>query len=226
VFLTDLPGTHDSDGEIRDGALSFHRPRPRTGIVRPSTNPDIEMPAPPRVGEDDPWRARPRRQQKLAARPQGAYDIVEVAPFVGEVFGRLHRPYQVERRGRELEMIGILNFKCTRRSTPATAECSRASLAWLGLRVSPVPVHDNDRARWIRVPPCPQPTPAHERRRKAPGDRYSSQASGPARLQHFLLVQNQSIMDVVAPESPVNEGQRVVVVSDLISRDGHRSHQF
>ena len=38
-------------------------------------------------------------------------DISEVPRFVSEVFGRFHRPHQVERRGRELEGVSILDYK-------------------------------------------------------------------------------------------------------------------
>jgi hypothetical protein len=41
----------------------------------------------------------------------------------------------------------------------------------------------------------------------------------------ILLVQKQSVMNVVAPESAIDESQRIVVVPDLIGRDGHGGHQ-
>ena len=44
-------------------------------------------------------------------------------------------------------------------------------------------------------------------------------------FRRILLVQKQSVMDVVTPESAIDESQRIVVVPDLIGRDGCGSHQ-
>jgi hypothetical protein len=42
----------------------------------------------------------------------------------------------------------------------------------------------------------------------------------------ILVVQKQSVMNVVAPESAIDESQRIVVVPDLIGRDSHGGHQI
>ena len=45
-------------------------------------------------------------------------------------------------------------------------------------------------------------------------------------FRRFVLIEKQPVMDVVAPERAIDEGQRVVVVSDLIGRDEYGGHQF
>lgn len=138
---------------------------------------------------------RPGCQQKLAARSQGARHVGEVALLVGEVFGRLYRPYQIERRGRELEVVGVRHFKVHLAFNPCLAERSRAYIQNMNTSGMPEEV-----GTVVEHPEL--------------------------RIHRGFIVQKQPVMEMVAPERAIKEGQRVVMISNLIGRDGHGSHEF
>jgi hypothetical protein len=46
-------------------------------------------------------------------------------------------------------------------------------------------------------------------------------------LGGFVFVRKQSVMNVVAPKGAIDESERVIVISDFISRNGYGgAHQF